>query len=1111
VQVNPDGSWVLPNVPANFGQVRARATCVQNGVTTSGESAFFTVPANGAVNLPDIVLGAATQIPVSLSLTPAPVSFTAASQTTQLTVTATYPDRSVKDVTAASTGTNYTTSNSALLTVGANGLLTAVASGTVVIQATHDGAAGIVTATVVLSSTDTDGDGIPDDVESALGLNPNNPIDAQEDFDRDGLTNLQETLLGTDPRVANTNMDTDGDGIRDILEVQTGSNPLDPNSFNLAQALTSIEVIPASFVLTVNAILGQASRQLVVTGHLRDGTTINLTSTTKGTNYTSSNLAICNFGSQDGRVFAGGDGACTITVTNSGFSATATVTVQTFAPTALSSVSIPGFANNVDVSGNFAYVAAGIAGLQIVDVTDRRAPHIVASLDTTGNANDVQVVGNRAYVADGPAGLQIIDITDPAHPQLLGTLDTPGNAWDVAVAGTRVFIADGSSGLQIIDASTPTAPQPLGAVGTSGTAKGVAVTGNLAVVADGTAGIQVIDVTDPTHPTILASQATGGDARDVVLSGNFAFVADFTRSFTSVDISDPSRPVVRASTPSNTGGLLQDVTLVGRFALGADVFFVNGVPIIDVSNPANPSPVAALDFSTFPDDNGTGIAADTRFVYLTAEQGTMTTENGMMGVTRLYIGQYLVIEDTAGIPPTVSITAPAPNDTIIEGQTILLRAAAMDDIAVAAVSFLVNGQLVFIDTAAPFETSFTVPIGVTSLMIGAQAIDFGGNVSVAQDVVVTVLPDPGTTVVGRIVDPDGHAANGATVICLGVTGHTQADGTFAIPGVPTAQGTIRCTMTFVTPDGDILTGSIAGIPPIVGGTTDVGTIPVVAVYELLVTNLGGNSVRRYDGTTGAFINLFGSGGLSDPEGLAIGPDGNVYVSSFNTNEILRYNGTTGAFMGVFVSAGLGGLGGPEDLVFGPDGNVYVVSYGTHSVLRYNGTTGAFMDTFASGGGLQLPFGLAFGPDGHLYVAGTQSRNILRYNGTTGAFTGEFVPPGSGGLAEPIDVAFGPDGHLYVTSNAVGGKQDGQVLRYDGTTGAFINAFVPAGSGGLSAGRGLAFGPDGNLYVTDLFNDRILRYDGITGASTGVFVPMGSGGLSGPRFLIFHNVGLNQGQ
>ena len=48
VRVNPDGSWVLPNVPANFGPVKARATCTQNGVTTLGESARFNVNANGA-------------------------------------------------------------------------------------------------------------------------------------------------------------------------------------------------------------------------------------------------------------------------------------------------------------------------------------------------------------------------------------------------------------------------------------------------------------------------------------------------------------------------------------------------------------------------------------------------------------------------------------------------------------------------------------------------------------------------------------------------------------------------------------------------------------------------------------------------------------------------------------------------------------------------------------------------------------------------------------------------------------------------------------------------------------------------------------------------------
>src|SRR5712691_7074204 len=48
-EVQPDGSWVLPNVPANIGRVRARATCVENGITRSGQSDYFLIPLSGTV------------------------------------------------------------------------------------------------------------------------------------------------------------------------------------------------------------------------------------------------------------------------------------------------------------------------------------------------------------------------------------------------------------------------------------------------------------------------------------------------------------------------------------------------------------------------------------------------------------------------------------------------------------------------------------------------------------------------------------------------------------------------------------------------------------------------------------------------------------------------------------------------------------------------------------------------------------------------------------------------------------------------------------------------------------------------------------------------------
>ena len=78
---------------------------------------------------------------------------------------------------------------------------------------------------------------------------------------------------------------------------------------------------------------------------------------------------------------------------------------------------------------------------------------------------------------------------------------------------------------------------------------------------------------------------------------------------------------------------------------------------------------------------------------------------------------------------------------------------------------------------------------------------------------------------------------------------------------------------------------------------------------------------------------------------------------------------------------------------------------------------------------------------------------MRYNGTTGAFVGAFVSTGSGGLDRPAGLIFGPDGNLYVSS-----QNNDAVLRYNGATGAFIDAFVPTGSGGLQSPIGLLFTP-----------------------------------------------------
>lgn len=101
--------------------------------------------------------------------------------------------------------------------------------------------------------------------------------------------------------------------------------------------------------------------------------------------------------------------------------------------------------------------------------------------------------------------------------------------------------------------------------------------------------------------------------------------------------------------------------------------------------------------------------------------------------------------------------------------------------------------------------------------------------------------------------------------------------------------------------------------------------------------------------------------------------------------------------------------------------------------------------------------LEFGPDGNLYVPTFDSGQVLRFNGSTGAFMNIFVAAGSGGIGHPTDSLFGPDGNLYVLS-----RDNASVLRYNGTTGAFLGTFARDPS--FTSGTFLTFTPRPTVIV-----------------------------------------------
>ena len=220
-QVAPDGSFILPGVPVQPGYFRVRATCIRNGVTLGGQSDYFTLTANDATEPGPIYLGVLAPLPISMAVTSPKTSLSTKGETVQLMTVVSFPDGSTTNANLPSQGIYWFSSNPNIATVNPNGLVTAVARGAASISALNEGVQGTIIINVVIPN-DADGDGIPDDWEIANGLNPHDPSDAGQDTDGDGLTNLQEYQLGTNPRLA----DTDGDGVLDGAEVVRGINPL---------------------------------------------------------------------------------------------------------------------------------------------------------------------------------------------------------------------------------------------------------------------------------------------------------------------------------------------------------------------------------------------------------------------------------------------------------------------------------------------------------------------------------------------------------------------------------------------------------------------------------------------------------------------------------------------------------------------------------------------------------------------------------------------------------------------------------------------------------------------------------------------------------------------
>jgi hypothetical protein len=303
-----------------------------------------------------------------------------------------------------------------------------------------------------------------------------------------------------------------------------------------------------------------------------------------------------------------------------------------------------------------------------------------------------------------------------------------------------------------------------------------------------------------------------------------------------------------------------------------------------------------------------------------------------------------------------------------------------------------------------------------------------------------------------------------------------------------------------------------------------------------ITTYAGTGVQGYTGDGGAAT----SARFNDPEGVAVAPNGDVYIADTDNHVIRKIAFATGIVTTVAGngSPGASGDGGaatsarlksPEDVFLAPNGDIYIADTGNHEIRKVTVATGIITTVVGNGspgsngdGGaataarLNSPRGIVVAANGDYYIGDRSNNKVRKVTALTGIITtyvgtGTAGYSGDGGLAtlarldRPQGIYLASNGDLYIAD-----ANNHVIRKVAGLTG-LITTIAGTGTAGFSGDGGAAtaarlnapeavhLNPTGELLIADTANDRIRKVSttGIitTVAGTGVAGSAGDGGLA----------------
>ncbi|MCI0713915.1 MAG: hypothetical protein L0154_27410, partial [Chloroflexi bacterium] len=262
--------------------------------------------------------------------------------------------------------------------------------------------------------------------------------------------------------------------------------------------------------------------------------------------------------------------------------------------------------------------------------------------------------------------------------------------------------------------------------------------------------------------------------------------------------------------------------------------------------------------------------------------------------------------------------------------------------------------------------------------------------------------------------------------------------------------------------------------------------------NVYVVDTNNSRVAVFD-SAGNFMSFIGEGLLNEPWGIAVSPvDGNIYVADTWNHRVAVFN-LAGELVQTF-----GQFGRPEDpsyndppTMFGPrnvtvdlEGLVYVADTGGHRVRIYDREFNHIRDIGGRGsdrGQMLEPVGVAVHPiSGEIYVAETWNQRISVYgrDGTPLRSWDVNMWLGTQSSAQRPYLTISPDGTMILVSDmdATDANNGPRVVAYD-LSGQPVTSFnaEPGTPSYVEVVSGLAFAPDGRLYVVDSSRSRVVVF------------------------------------